>query len=1033
MTWTAIITSLCLWTHPMQPPGTKTVELNGHKFTLPMGMEVSVAAKAPLLDRPVHADFDEQGRLYVADSSGSNDKVDKQLQDRTHRIVRLEDTNGDGVFDRRTVFADRMMFPEGACWFQGSLYVAAPPSIWKLTDTDGDGVADQRTEWFLGKTLTGCANDLHGPYVGPDGWIYWCKGAFAEQTYPRPGQAPLVTRAAHIFRCRPDGSEIEPVMTGGMDNPVEVIFTPGGERIFTTTFFMHPRGVQRDGLVHAIYGGVYGKPHDVIEGHPRTGELMPVLAHFGAAAPAGLARTRSAALGEEYQDNLFAAQFSPHKISRHMLQRRGATFESHESDFLVSDNLDFHPTDVLEDADGSLIVLDTGGWYKLCCPSSQLSKPDMLGAIYRIRRSGSQPVTDPRGLKIAWDQLNPTSLASLLSDVRPAVAERASRELSRRGDAVVPALKRELSMNANYRARIQAVWALTRIRTPLANEALVVGLSDSHEDVRQAAIHGVSVERVSAAIPKLTSLLTQPSEHNRRAAAEALGRLKATTAIPQLLQVAGQENDRVLEHSIMFALIDIAAPQATRAGLTSQNPRVLRTTLIALDQLSQGGVDPLFVAPLLSSKTPLLKETAVWLVDRHPDWGGPLATFLRQRLSDATLTATDYADLSQLLARLAKDAAVQKLLVDAVAPGAFPAPVRQTALAAMANSQHKLPPDGWELALVPSLQSGSAEESKSAVAVARMLSTLRPPRAELRDALMRLVDNSQQPETLRLEALSAAARSLPKLDSSPYDFVLAHLQPDTPISTRLAAAEIFSKVRLSTAQLSGLTDPVRKANPIEIERLLESFVNSPDAQVRPELAAALLESPALTAVRPETLQKLFPANAAGSKADFDRVVARQNAANQKQRERLEQLLQGVHTGDVRRGQIVFNSQKAACATCHKIGYRGGEVGPNLTKIGQIRSDRDLLESIVFPNASFVRSFEPVTVATLSGKVHGGILKGNGPDGVVLQVSAVEEVRIAREQIDEILPGNVSVMPAGLDQQLSPQDLADLVNFLRACR
>ncbi len=73
-------------------------------------------------------------------------------------------------------------------------------------------------------------------------------------------------------------------MTGGMDNPVDVVFTPGGERIFTTTFLVHPSEGQRDGLIHAIYGGVYGKDHDVINGHPRTGDLMPPLVHLGPAA-----------------------------------------------------------------------------------------------------------------------------------------------------------------------------------------------------------------------------------------------------------------------------------------------------------------------------------------------------------------------------------------------------------------------------------------------------------------------------------------------------------------------------------------------------------------------------------------------------------------------------------------------------------------------------------------------------------------------------------------------------------------------------
>ena len=118
---------------------------------------------------------------------------------------------------------------------------------------------------------------------------------------------------------------------------------------------------------------------------------MPVLAHLGPAAPSGVTRYESEIFGSEYRDNLFAALFNLHKVTRHILKPTGASYQTTDSDFLVSDNTDFHPTDIIEDADGSLLVVDTGGWYKLCCPTSQLWKPDVLGAIYRQagRREGA--------------------------------------------------------------------------------------------------------------------------------------------------------------------------------------------------------------------------------------------------------------------------------------------------------------------------------------------------------------------------------------------------------------------------------------------------------------------------------------------------------------------------------------------------------------------------------------------------------------------------------------------------------------------
>src|SRR5262245_19536807 len=418
---------------------THQVKLNGHTFTLPQGFTIELAAGADLAPRPIVAALDEKGRLYVCDSSGSNEKVTEQVKNKPHRIVRLESSKGDGKFDKQTVFVKNVMFPEGCMWLAGSLYVAAPPNILKFTDTDDDGVADKEEIWFDGKTLTGCANDLHGPYRGPDGWIYWCKGAFAKQEHTVNGKK-FSTRASHIFRARPDGTGIEPVMTGGMDNPVDAVFTPGGDIIFSTTFFQHPRDGKRDGLIHAVYGGVYGKDHDVVYEHPWTSPtLMPVLTHMGPAAPCGLHRYESDQFGKEYPNNIFCCQFNMRKVSRHVLVPKGSTYETQDFNFVVSDNIDFHPTDVIEDADGSLLIVDTGGWYKLCCPTSQLVKPDVTGAIYRVRKTGAHKVDDPRGLKIDW-KAKPDELVPLLGDLRPAVRLRAIESLASRGDSVVSLL-----------------------------------------------------------------------------------------------------------------------------------------------------------------------------------------------------------------------------------------------------------------------------------------------------------------------------------------------------------------------------------------------------------------------------------------------------------------------------------------------------------------------------------------------------------------------------------------------------------------
>ena len=105
----------------------------------------------------------------------------------------------------------------------------------------------------------------------------------------------------------------------------------------------------------------------------------------------------SQTLGAENENALFVCQFNRQKVSRHTLLPNGASFETRDTDFVVSNQRDFHPTDVLEDADGSLLIVDTGGWYKICCPTSQLYKQDVLGAIYRVNGLAPRRLMTPEG------------------------------------------------------------------------------------------------------------------------------------------------------------------------------------------------------------------------------------------------------------------------------------------------------------------------------------------------------------------------------------------------------------------------------------------------------------------------------------------------------------------------------------------------------------------------------------------------------------------------------------------------------------
>jgi len=436
---------------------------------------------------------------------------------------------------------------------------------------------------------------------------------------------------------------------------------------------------------------------------------------------------------------------------------------------------------------------------------------------------------------------------------------------------------------------------------------------------------------------------------------------------------------------------------------------------------------------LLASRDPVLQQTASWVASHHPEWGGALAGYFRDRLASQDLTDADRAELEHQLAQFARSDSIQQLMVSRLNEPATPIGTRQLLLRAMALAAPKDLPADWAGAVSSCLAQQDEALLRPAVGAARALSQAKPNPPNFSEALLRIAREGTRPADLRLEALAALPNGLRSVAPELLDFLCANVQPDKPVPNRAAAATVLAKAKLNDDQLLAFTETLKAAGPLEATKLLAAFDHSTNEAVGLKLVACLKESKGLAGLRADVFKPLMAKYPASVQEQGSQLLASLNVDAPKQSAHLDELLPELKNGDVRRGQAVFNSQKALCSACHALGYLGGHVGPDLTKIGEVRTERDLLESIVYPSATFVRSYEPYVVTTKSEETYNGVLKKDAPDEVVLATGPDTEVRLARSDITELRPGTVSIMPAGLDQQLTKQELADLLAFLKATK
>jgi len=998
--------SPCMLVRATEPSSTMIGNIT---FNLPNGLEIEKVADDSSIRWPIAATYHASGDLLILECHWNRESVKDQLQSRPHKVVRLSDTDGDRHFDKRTVIADSLAFPEGIMVLDNDLLVAAPPQILRLSDKDQDGFFESQETWFDGTSLTYCANDLHGPMMGPDGWVYWTKGAFAQQNHElirrdeNKNDALGTSTAAHIYRRHPNGGPIDRLMTGGMDNPSDLTFTPEGEILFCATFLHHPGNGLRDGIAHAPRGGLFGKSNPALEGHWTTGSLLNPIANLGPAAPASVDFLKSNEIADAtnwYETTqsskskdrfLVSAQFNLQKIGLHRLVTSGSSFETESHDLLTADRIDFHPVDILQESTGSLLVFDTGGWYDLCCPSSGSDQSIAHGGIYRLKIKG-----DDKGKRVATDT-EPKARENLVNSLWETA--------------------RELTENPNQPEKIQHVLKM---------------LSDSDAAVQQTSAHIVGLNRWTDSSKALEQVLKSDSPAAIRAAIESLGIVgNGDSVIPIVGALHRFPEDRYLLHSAIYALLEIGdVNELVRVLQESSNDDERYAAMYALDQLKKLPIDlPPTLVTLLTSKSERLRELSLKCLSTYPEGISLCIPFLR--------TAWEQDDTNYLAAALpvlqmgASNDELRMQFTEWLQSAAKQSTARQCWLLdsiRQMGDQHM--PTEWTDPLVSWIQTGTDESLPRICDAIQAAKFQDHDKVTVANALRsRAVKEDTQSE-LKLRLLSASPTVDLLLSERNAKLIIEKLtESESPYAS--IAETALARVNLLPTTAKMLIENLANVPPLYLQTTIDAVLRCNDPELDGLLLKQLSPLPGLKSLAIDRVMNGLRERPDSVKDQWKSIMESASRPPEDIAKNLEDWLARLPSGDAARGYQVFRSSKAACSGCHQVGYIGGRLGPELSHIGKSRTRRDLVEAVVFPSFRMAQGFYPTRVMTTDGQIFNGLLSKQTAEYVEMLCGVDKVCRIPKEDIEEQLESNISVMPSGLEQQISLEDFADLLAFLES--
>jgi len=949
-------------------------------FQLHPDFEIELVAAEPLIFDPVDMEFDEKGRAFVIEMPGY------PFPEKPGNLILLEDTNDDGVYDKRHLFATGFGMADSLTPYNGGILVASPPDILFLADTDGDNVADVREVVLSGFNVENPQHNIGGLQYGLDNWIHGANGGNSGSPYWPSDPDNKTPLRFDDFRFKPESKQFELVgrSTGGFELAADNWGRWFGthnlhhirHRVFPTT---HLRNMPtpRWGTLQNI------SDHDVDDmarvypvGTQDTRVNHPEQSGFFSGA-CGITFYNGGAFGPEFENNMFICDVVLNLIHRDVLEPAGTTFKAsrgrEKAEFLASSDRAFRPVNMTVGPDGALYVLDMHREvieHPEWIPDEMEQNMDLnagkeKGRIYRITPKGGLPRPKPR-----FSKNNMEYAINALGHSNGWWRTTAQRLLVEWNDRYsVPSLQQRLKNPKNPLEKVHLLWTLEGMGK-LESDDFLEALEDPDPRVRENALR--AYHRDVHSDPTITNRLHEMARN------EEAPRVQLELAL--VSPVAENESSAILPAIALNNKGDSWTHYALLAA-AKESPDRLYQQLAQAAGYARPNIAPLF--------TPLA------------EWIG------RRKIHD---------EIRQVLTSMSDE---------------FPLPAALPALKALADGidQGSAPTEGFDdsqrLAVLINviLEQGDVPRIREALRIARRLKVegVEEPKKLIREA-EQTAGNKNAPTEERLAMLSLL--ELTDFENR-RDLLFELLDPSEPAPIQRAAIiqlndtrdEVVARTLIEKWDALGPSVRTQAGNILLYKRgnhdLLLTALENEDLFLG-ELNLDLERRRVLLFSRVEDIKQRAEAlfNDAG-------VVTRKDALA-----RVKPALQ--LTGDPKKGKEIFTN---TCIKCHRMESEGIDLGPNLTEIFR-KSPETLLHDIVDPNAAVDAEYVAYNIETKSGDIHSGIVIRDDDTGVTLREAEGIESTIPRDSIEEMFSNGLSLMPEELEVDMELQSVADLIAYLQ---